>query len=57
MIYRLSCAALAEQFPYVLVDPSVLCIFIYGDILTSACSAASIDLCLHVVRHRTLAVR
>ena len=44
-----SCAALAEQFPDVLVDPSVLYID-DGDILTSAGSAASIDLCLHVVR-------
>ena len=43
------CAALAERFPDVLVDPSVLYID-DGDILTSAGSAASIDLCLHIVR-------
>lgn len=42
-------AALAAQYPQVSVDPAVL----YtddGDILTSAGSAAGIDLCLHIVR-------
>ncbi|HKB31215.1 MAG TPA: helix-turn-helix domain-containing protein [Streptosporangiaceae bacterium] len=42
-------AELARRYPRVLVDPSVL----YadeGDILTSAGSAAGIDLCLHLVR-------
>jgi AraC family transcriptional regulator, transcriptional activator FtrA len=40
---------LARQFPNVQVDPDVLYID-DGDILTSAGSTASIDLCLHVVR-------
>jgi len=42
-------AALEAQYPQVSVDPAVL----YtddGDILTSAGSAAGIDLCLHIVR-------
>jgi transcriptional regulator GlxA family with amidase domain len=43
------CAELAAQFPRVTVDPGVLYVD-EGDILTSAGSAASIDLCLHVVR-------
>lgn len=43
------CAELARQYPDVLVDPSVLYVD-DGDIMTSAGSAASIDLCLHVVR-------
>jgi len=43
------CAELAAQFPAVRVDPGVLYVD-EGDILTSAGSAASIDLCLHVVR-------
>ena len=43
------CAQLAESYPCVSVDPSVLYVD-EGDILTSAGSAASIDLCLHVVR-------
>ena len=43
------CAQLAESYPNVSVDPSVLYVD-EGDILTSAGSAASIDLCLHVVR-------
>jgi AraC family transcriptional regulator, transcriptional activator FtrA len=42
-------ARLARQFPRVEVDPDVLYID-EGDVLTSAGSAASIDLCLHVVR-------
>jgi len=43
------CDAFAAQFPHVSVDPSVLYVD-EGDILTSAGCAASIDLCLHVVR-------
>ena len=43
------CAELARRFPQVSVDPGVLYVD-DGDILTSAGSAASIDLCLHVVR-------
>ncbi len=43
------CAAMARRFPAVTVDPDVLYVD-DGDILTSAGSAASIDLCLHVVR-------
>jgi transcriptional regulator GlxA family with amidase domain len=43
------CDALARQYPQVTVDPGVLFVD-EGDILTSAGSAASIDLCLHVVR-------
>jgi AraC family transcriptional regulator, transcriptional activator FtrA len=43
------CADLARQYPRVSVDPKVL----YtdeGDLLTSAGSAASLDLCLHLVQ-------
>jgi AraC family transcriptional regulator, transcriptional activator FtrA len=43
------CAALATRFPSVRVDPRVLFVD-DGDILTSAGSAAGIDLCLHIVR-------
>lgn len=43
------CQALARRHPEVTVDPGVLFVD-EGDILTSAGSAASIDLCLHVVR-------
>lgn len=43
------CDDLAQRYPRVSVDPSVLYVD-EGDILTSAGSAASIDLCLHVVR-------
>jgi AraC family transcriptional regulator, transcriptional activator FtrA len=43
------CAALAERYPRVTVDPDVLYVD-EGDLLTSAGSAASIDLCLHVVQ-------
>jgi AraC family transcriptional activator FtrA len=43
------CAELARQHPRVRVDPAVLFVD-DGDILTSAGSAASIDLCLHLVR-------
>lgn len=44
------CAAeLADQYPTVEVDPEVLYVD-DGDILTSAGTAAGIDLCLHVVR-------
>jgi AraC family transcriptional regulator, transcriptional activator FtrA len=45
-----SASRLAERFPAVRVDPKVLYID-EGDILTSAGSAASIDLCLHLVRN------
>lgn len=41
--------AFARRFPEVQVDPGVLYVD-DGDILTSAGTAASIDLCLHVVR-------
>jgi transcriptional regulator GlxA family with amidase domain len=41
--------ALAERFPAVEVDPNVLYVD-QGRILTSAGTAAGIDLCLHVVR-------
>jgi AraC family transcriptional activator FtrA len=43
------CDKLARLYPKVSVDPKVLYID-DGDIMTSAGSAASIDLCLHVVR-------
>jgi transcriptional regulator GlxA family with amidase domain len=43
------CDRLAAQYPRVVVDPGVLYID-DGDVLTSAGAAASIDLCLHVVR-------
>ena len=43
------CAALARRYPQVTVDPRVLYVD-EGDLLTSAGSAASLDLCLHVVR-------
>jgi AraC family transcriptional regulator, transcriptional activator FtrA len=43
------CALLAARHPGVMVDPGVLYID-DGDVLTSAGSAASIDLCLHLVR-------
>ncbi len=44
-----SAGRLADEFPDVRVDPTVLFVD-EGDILTSAGSAASIDLCLHIVR-------
>jgi len=43
------CRELARRYPLVTVDPGVLFVD-DGDILTSAGSAAGIDLCLHVVR-------
>ena len=43
------CDGLARRYPKVTVDPAVLFVD-EGDVLTSAGSAASIDLCLHVVR-------
>jgi transcriptional regulator GlxA family with amidase domain len=43
------CDTLARQYPLVEVDPDVLYVD-EGDLLTSAGSAASIDLLLHVVR-------
>src|ERR1700722_20713464 len=44
-----SCSARPRQYPLAQVDPGVL-FTDEGDILTSAGSAASIDLCLHLVR-------
>jgi AraC family transcriptional regulator, transcriptional activator FtrA len=43
------CAELARSYPKVSVDPNVLYVD-DGDLLTSAGSAASLDLCLHVIR-------
>lgn len=43
------CADLARRYPEVRVDPGVLYVD-DGEVLTSAGSAASIDLCLHVVQ-------
>jgi AraC family transcriptional regulator, transcriptional activator FtrA len=43
------CGDLARRYPKVTVDPGVLFVD-EGDILTSAGSAAGIDLCLHLVR-------
>jgi AraC family transcriptional regulator, transcriptional activator FtrA len=43
------CAELAERYPRVAVDPDVLFVD-DGDVLTAAGSAASVDLCLHLVR-------
>ena len=43
------CTRFAAQYPRVTLDPGVLYVD-EGDILTSAGSAASIDLCLYVVR-------
>ncbi len=43
------CERLAADYPLVEVDPSVLYVD-DGDVLTSAGSAACIDLCLHIVR-------
>jgi transcriptional regulator GlxA family with amidase domain len=42
-------ALMAERFPLIEVDPDVLYV-IDGDVMTSAGTAAGIDLCLHVVR-------
>jgi AraC family transcriptional regulator, transcriptional activator FtrA len=43
------CADLARRYPRVTVDPGVLYVD-EGDLLTSAGSAASLDLCLHVLQ-------
>src|ERR1700733_6923281 len=43
------CADLARRYPRVTVDPGVLYVD-EGDLLTSAGSAASLDLCLHLVQ-------
>ena len=43
------CDQLASEYPLVQVDPGVLYVD-GGDVLTSAGSAAGIDLCLHIVR-------
>lgn len=42
-------AKLAEMYPKIMVEPDVLYVD-EGDVLTSAGSAAGIDLCLHIVR-------
>ena len=42
-------ARLAEAFPAIVVDPDVLYV-VDGKVMTSAGTAAGIDLCLHVVR-------
>jgi transcriptional regulator GlxA family with amidase domain len=42
-------AALAAKYPRAMVDPNVLYVDA-GDVLTSAGTAAGIDLCLHIVR-------
>src|SRR5262252_2264987 len=42
-------AKLAEKYPRITIEPDVLYVD-EGDILTSAGSAAGIDLCLHIVR-------
>jgi AraC family transcriptional regulator, transcriptional activator FtrA len=41
--------ALARQYPRIIIDPDVLYVD-EGNILTSAGSAAGIDLCLHIIR-------
>jgi len=43
------CAELARRYPRVTVDPDVLYVD-EGEVLTSAGSAASLDLCLHVLQ-------
>jgi AraC family transcriptional activator FtrA len=43
------CEELARRYPLLKIDPDVLYVD-EGDILTGAGSAASIDLCLHIVR-------
>jgi AraC family transcriptional regulator, transcriptional activator FtrA len=43
------CGELARRYPKVTVDPGVLFVD-EGDVLTSAGSAAAIDLCLHLIR-------
>lgn len=45
------CGELARRYPRVRVDPGVLYVSDDETILTSAGSAAGIDLCLHVVQH------
>src|SRR5207244_5638172 len=47
--HRAHADELARRYPAVIVDPCVLYVD-DGDILTSAGTAAGIDLCLHVVR-------
>ncbi|MFE3649024.1 GlxA family transcriptional regulator, partial [Streptomyces sp. NPDC059152] len=42
-------ALLAERYPKVTVDPSVLYVD-HGDVLTGAGATASIDVCLHLIR-------
>ncbi len=43
------CEELARRYPHLSIDPGVLYVD-EGDVLTGAGSAASIDLCLHIVR-------
>lgn len=45
----LACAELADRYPEIDVDPSVLFVD-NGSVLTSAGSAAVLDMCLHMVR-------
>ncbi|WP_069166493.1 GlxA family transcriptional regulator [Nocardia altamirensis] len=46
----LACAELAERYPNIDVDPAVLFVD-HGSVLTSAGSAAVMDMCLHMVRN------
>jgi AraC family transcriptional regulator, transcriptional activator FtrA len=48
-VHWMHARALAERYPAVTVDPAVLYID-DGDVLTSAGTAAGLDLCLHIVR-------
>lgn len=48
-VHWMYASVLAERYPEVTVDPAVLYVD-DGDILTSAGTAAGLDLCLHIVR-------
>lgn len=48
-VHWMHASLLAERYPKVTVDPAVLYVD-DGDILTSAGTAAGLDLCLHIVR-------
>jgi transcriptional regulator GlxA family with amidase domain len=48
-VHWMHASLLAERYPEVTVDPAVLYVD-DGDILTSAGTAAGLDLCLHIVR-------
>jgi AraC family transcriptional regulator, transcriptional activator FtrA len=48
-VHWMHARALAQRYPAVTVDPAVLYID-DGDVLTSAGTAAGLDLCLHIVR-------